>query len=195
MLGKRKFEATSQALFSYIFVFYFIDSVLYANFFFQSIINKMRSCYLRCGICTRKSMQRETAFSSVIGFLAPNSYSCKISKCRMISIISVGSDRWRVRLSPCLQEESGTLKAKRGLKFSNKFPKVSSLVSMNTLTTLPWKLKIFSVHFKRKDVAQLNEGRGELEANKNDFKETVTKGTLVSNNFLKIFTFETKSNV
>ena len=155
----------------------------------------MGSCYLRYGICTLKSMQRETAFSSVIGFLAPNSYSWKISKCRMISNISVGSDRWRVRLSPCLQEESGTLKAKRGLKFSNKFPKVSSLVSMNTLTTLPWKLKLFSVHFKRKDVAQLNEGRGELEANKNDFKETATKGTRVSNNFLKSFMFETKSNV
>ena len=102
----------------------------------------MGSGYFRFGICTLKSLQRETAFSSVIGFLAPNSYSWKISKCRMICNISVGSDRWRVRLSPCLQEESGTLKAKRGLKFSNKFPKVSSLVSVNTLTTLPWKLKI-----------------------------------------------------
>ena len=155
----------------------------------------MGSCYLRCGICKLKNMQRKTAFSSVIGFLAPNSYSWKISKCRMICNISVGSDRWSVRLSPCFQKESGTLKAKRGLKFSNKFPKVSSLVSMNTLTTLPWKLKIFSVHFRRKDVAQLNEGRGELEANKNDFKETTTKGTLVLNNFLKSFTFETKRNV
>lgn len=172
-------------------MFYFLDSVLYAFFFFQSIINKMGSCYLRYGICTLKSMQRETAFSSVIGFLAPNSYSWKISKCRMISNISVGSDRWRVRLSPCVQEGSG----KRGLKFSNKFPKVSSLVSMNTLTTLPWKLKIFSVHFRRKDVAQLNVGRGELEANENDFKETTTKGTLVLNNALKSFTFETKRNV
>lgn len=151
----------------------------------------MGSCYLRYGICTLKSMQRETAFSSVIGFLAPNSYSWKISKCRMISNISVGSDRWRVRLSPCVQEGSG----KRGLKFSNKFPKVSSLVSMNTLTTLPWKLKIFAVHFRRKDVAQLNVGRGELEANENDFKETTTKGTLVLNNVLKSFTFETKRNV
>ena len=66
---------------------------------------------------------------------------------------------------------------------------------MNALTTLPCKLKIFSVHFKRKDVAQLNEGRGELEANKNDFKQTATKGTLVSNNFLKSFMFETKNNV
>lgn len=155
----------------------------------------MGSCYLRCGICTLKSMQRETAFSLVIGFLAPNSYSWKILKCRMICNISVGSDRWRVRLSPCLPEESGTLKAKRGLKFSNKFPKVSSLVSMNTLTFLPCKLKIFSLYCRRKDVAQLNKGRGEFEANKNDFKETATKGTLVSNNFLKSFTFETKSNV
>ena len=156
----------------------------------------MGSCYLRYGICTLKSMQRETAFSSVIGFLAPNSYSWKISKCRMISNISVGSDRWRVRLSPCVQEWSGeTLKAKRGLKFSNKFPKVSSLVSMNTLTTLPWKLKIFSVHFRMKDVAQLNVARGELEANENDFKETTTKGTLVLNSVVKSFTFETKRNV
>lgn len=150
--GKRNLKLRSQALFSYISVFYFLDSVLYANFFFQSIINKMGSCYLRCGICTLKGMQRKTAFSSVIGFLAPNSYSWKISECRMISNISVGSDRWSVRLSPCLQEESGTLKAKWGLKFSNKFPKVSSLVSMNTLTTLPWKLKIFSVHFRSRTV-------------------------------------------
>ena len=46
-----------------------------------------------------------------------------------------------------------------------------------------------------KDVAQLNVGRGELEANENDFKETTTKGTLVLNSVVKSFTFETKRNV
>lgn len=65
-------------LFLVTFLYFIFLTPLYTRFFFfQSIINKMGFCYLRCGICTLKSMQRETAFSLVIGFLASNSYSWK----------------------------------------------------------------------------------------------------------------------
>ena len=35
--------------------------------------------------------------------------------------------------------EKESLKAKRGLKISNNFPKVSSLISINTLLILPYE--------------------------------------------------------
>ena len=99
-------------LFLVTFLCFIFLTPFYTQFFFQSIINKMGSCYLRYGICTLKSVQRETAFSSVIGSLAPNSYSWKISKCRMISNISVGSDRWRVRCLLVFKKEVGNFEGK-----------------------------------------------------------------------------------
>ena len=77
------------------------------------------------------------------------------------------------------------MNAKRGLNISKNFPKVSSVVSMNSLLILPWNWKYFSVYSGRKDAAQLNEGR---EKDWKQIKMTLkkaaaTKGTLASHIF------------